>query len=242
VLEGRFHKVTRRKKVRSTLLGLCLVVLVAASCGFPQLSDFPGEGGSDGGMNGSDGGMNGSDGGMNGSDGGTNDGGPPQVSTGASPDMTISYTCTWNSDTSAAFLPGDFPIPGVFAALIPVNGLSFTAGGSLQCGWSNGTNTNLTLQGDGNFVFYNQTNGKTLAAHTRKVSNPNGPGVAAAFQSDANLVVRNAAGQAIWASNTHTFPNAVLAFQSDGDLVIWNRTNTSLPGFVDPFLWDTGTE
>jgi hypothetical protein len=220
--------------MRSTSLGLCLIVVVAASCGFPPLPDVPDGGGSDDGTNGSDGGTSGSD-------GGTNDGGT-QVFMGASPDMTISYTCTWNGDTSVAFLPGDFPRPGVFAALIPVNGLSFTTGLRLQCSWSNGRSIHLTLQGDGNFVFYNSTNGKPWGARTRAVDNPGGPGVTAAFQSDANLVVRNAAGQAIWNSNTHPFPNAVLAFQSDGDLVIWNRTNTSPPRFVDPFLWDTGTE
>ena len=37
--------------MRYTSLGPTLVVLVAASCGFPQLPDFPGGGGSDGGTN-----------------------------------------------------------------------------------------------------------------------------------------------------------------------------------------------
>jgi hypothetical protein len=167
-----------------------------------------------------------------------------QSLTGASPDSAIATICSWNADTVAVFVPGGvlFPTtPGVFAELIPTGGLLFDAGGSLQCNWSNGLSTNLTLQGsDGNFVFYNHSNGKTWGAHTRSVDNPNGPGVTAAFQTDANLVVRNAASKAIWASNTHTFPQAVLAFQSDGNLVIYSQFNQA-SGSVGIALWATGT-
>lgn len=153
----------------------------------------------------------------------------------------ISVRCTWNRNTTSATFDSNGAIfsttPGVFALLISVGRLSMHAGGSLQCNWSTGAQTNLTLQGsDGNFVFYNQANGKTWAAHTRKADNPNGPGATATFQSDANLVVRNAAGNAIWASNSHTFPHARLAFQSDGNLVIYSNDGS------DPVPWATGTE
>src|SRR5215475_6656398 len=48
------------KKMRNTSLGACLVVLVAASCGFPRLPELAnGDGGT--------------------SDGGTSDGGPPPL-------------------------------------------------------------------------------------------------------------------------------------------------------------------
>lgn len=168
------------------------------------------------------------------------------------PNTVINVTCMWNTNTtSVSFDPSHtlFPTtPGVVAALLWVGGLSFHAGGSLQCDWSpselypGGLHTNLTLQGsDGNFVFYNQTNGRTWAAHTRKADNPNGPGATVTYQSDANLVARNAAGNAIWASNTHTFPQALLAFQSDGNLVIYNHFDTA-QGPVYQALWATGTE
>jgi hypothetical protein len=97
-----------------------------------------------------------------------------------------------------------------------------------------GISTKLTLQGDGNFVLY-AGNGKTWAAHTRAVDNPKGPGCEALFQSDANLVVRNCSLAAIWASNTHTYPHAILAFQSDGNLVIYDSASTLNA------LWSTGT-
>lgn len=148
----------------------------------------------------------------------------------------------WN-DGDPSTPPSVRVAPGVFAVLIPTAQLSFHAGDSMDCDWgADGPSTRLTLQGsDGNFVFYNHTNGKTWGAHTRAVDNPKGPGVTAVFQGDANLVVRNAAGNAIWASNTHTFPQAVLAFQSDGDLVIYNQVEgDAIPAYQ--LLWDTGTE
>lgn len=121
--------------------------------------------------------------------------------------------------------------PGVVADVVDTSGLLLDRGGSVQCTWSNGLRTNLTLQGsDGNFVFYNYTSGKTWGANTR----PNG--YTAEFQSDANLVVRTSAGTAIWASNTHTYPNGILAFQSDGNLVIYpSDTNFTAK-------WATNTE
>jgi hypothetical protein len=171
---------------------------------------------------------------------------PPYLAVAMCQPPPPNVTCTWNTNTtSVSFDPRGilYPItPDVVAALFWVGGLSFHAGGSLQCDWSTGLHTKLTLQGnDGNFVFYNQTNGRTWGAHTRRADNPNGPGVTAEFQSDANLVVRNAAGNAIWASNTHTFPQALLAFQSDGNLVIYNHFDTAQGPVYQP-LWATGTE
>ena len=56
------------------------------------------------------------------------------------------------------------------------------------------------------------------------------------FQSDGNLVLRDSAGTAIWASNTHTYYQAVLALQSDGNLVIYPSYNNNHA------LWATGTQ
>ena len=57
----------------------------------------------------------------------------------------------------------------------------------------------------------------------------------AAFQSDANLVVRNCDGDGIWYSATHTYPNAVLCFQADGNLVIYSAASGGKA------LWSTKT-
>jgi hypothetical protein len=92
----------------------------------------------------------------------------------------------------------------------------------------------LSMQADGNFVFYTDC-GKKWGARTRLVDNSKGPGVQASFQSDGNLVVRNAAGAAIWASNTHTYPDAILAFQKDRNLVIYESPSNLKP------LWATNT-
>jgi hypothetical protein len=162
---------------------------------------------------------------------------------------TLQPRLVWNADGPS---PSWLTTPvssGGWAVQILTGQLSLHAGGSVECDWvstkqgvPDGPSTKLTLQGgDGNFVFYNHTNGKTWGAHTRAVDNPNGPGVTAAFQGDANLVVRNAAGNAIWASNTHTFPQAVLAFQSDGNLVIYNQVEEA-GGPRYQLLWQTGTD
>jgi hypothetical protein len=118
---------------------------------------------------------------------------------------------------------------------VPVGCLTEYFGDNVTVTWSgSGVSTELTLQTDGNFVLY-AGNGKKWGAGTRAVDNANGPGCEAAFQSDANLVVRDCNGAAIWASGTHTYPDAVLAFQADGNLVIYETAGGKA-------LWATGTE
>jgi hypothetical protein len=106
---------------------------------------------------------------------------------------------------------------------------------SLNVTWTvNGVVTRsdrLSIQADGNFVFYNLTGGKTWAPNP--TVRPYG--YSATFQPDGNLVVRNSAGNAMWASKTSGYPNAFLAVQSDGNLVIYqSRTNLHA-------LWASGT-
>jgi hypothetical protein len=96
---------------------------------------------------------------------------------------------------------------------------------NLNVTWSvNGVVTQsdrLSMQDDGNFVFYNLTAGKTWAPPNVR---PNG--FTAIFQNDGNLVAYNRAGQALWAAGTYNNPNAFLAIQSDGNLVIYKSLAT----------------
>lgn len=126
-------------------------------------------------------------------------------------------------------------IGGTEAVVVPVGCLTEYNGEWYKVSWTGtGVSTTLNQQDDANFVLY-AGNGKKWGAATRFVDNANGPGCLAEFQTDANLVVRNCALAAIWASGTHTYPNAVLAFQADGNLVIYEST-------AGHALWATGTE
>jgi hypothetical protein len=133
-----------------------------------------------------------------------------------------------STDDIVTCLPSTIAIGGTEAVAFTVGCLTEYYGDNVTVTWS-------TLQGsDGNFVLY-AGNGKKWGAGTRAVDISTGPGCEAAFQSDANLVVRNCDGAAIWASGTHTYPNAVLAFQADGNLVIYSAASGGTA------LWSTKT-
>jgi hypothetical protein len=122
-------------------------------------------------------------------------------------------------NTAVLFYPYLLPItPRVTAYFITVGDLVMTPGGYVTCYWTNGITEKLTLQGDGNFVFY-VNNGKTWAPHPAIRT-----GVKASFQGDGNLTVENSTGHAIWASKTNGKTDAILAFQDDGNLVIYPST------------------
>lgn len=137
-------------------------------------------------------------------------------------------TCTTSKITHIA-------IGGTEAVAVPVGCLTEYVGEWVGVTWSGtGVSTRLTLQPDGNFVLY-AGNGKVWGSETRGVDISTGPGCLAGFQSDANLVVSNCNGTAIWNSGTHTYPDAVLAFQADGNLVIYDSVSTA------KVLWSTKT-
>lgn len=136
-------------------------------------------------------------------------------------------SCAWYNGVSPNGGNWENTTPGVYAFYFK-EGLNIPYTGYVTCNFSNGTSTKLTMQGDGNFVYY-ASNGKRWGSNTR----PNG--CYATFQADGNLVVRNCAGAALWASNTHTYPNAILAFQDDGNLVIYPSSSDFNA------LWATGT-
>jgi predicted aconitase with swiveling domain len=127
-------------------------------------------------------------------------------------------------------------IGGTEVIAVPVGCLTEYNDEWYQVNWTGtGIYTRLIQQDDGNLVLY-AGNGKKWGAGTTAGENSNGPGCHAAFQSDANLVVRNCDNlAAIWASNTHTYPDAILAFQADGNLVIYESVSTAKA------LWATGT-
>lgn len=141
-----------------------------------------------------------------------------------------------STDDIVTCLPSTIAIGGTEAVAFTVGCLTEYYGDNVTVTWSgSGISTELTLQSlDGNFVLY-AGNGKKWGAGTRAVDISTGPGCEAAFQSDANLVVRNCDGAAIWASGTHTYPNAVLCFQADGNLVIYSAASGGKA------LWSTKT-
>ena len=140
------------------------------------------------------------------------------------------------TDDIVTCLPSTIAIGGTEAVAFTVGCLTEYYGDKVTVTWSgSGISTELTLQGsDGNFVLY-AGNGKKWGAGTRAADISTGPGCTAAFQSDANLDVRNCDGNTIWNSDTHTFPNAVLCFQADGNLVIYSTASATTA------LWSTKT-
>jgi len=137
-------------------------------------------------------------------------------------------------DTIVKCTTSQIPIGGTQAVAVPVACLTEYNGEWIKVSWSGtGVSTELTEQTDGNFVLY-AGNGKKWGAATRFGDTNSGPGCLAGFQGDANLVVRDCGGTAIWASATHTFLNAVLAFQADGNLVIYSSKSGTA-------LWSTKT-
>lgn len=141
-----------------------------------------------------------------------------------------------STDDIVTCLPSTIAIGGTEAVAFTVGCLTEYYGDNVTVTWSgSGISTELTLQGiDGNFVLY-AGNGKKWGAGTRAVDISTGPGCEAAFQTDANLVVRNCDGDTIWNSGTHTYPNAVLCFQADGNLVIYSAASGGKA------LWSTKT-
>jgi len=163
---------------------------------------------------------------------------PARVALGAVGTAVITDSVTTGNvtgpDTIVKCATSQIAIGGTQAVAIPVKCLTEYNGEWVKVSWSGtGVSTELTQQGDGNFVLY-AGNGNTWGAATRFADNNGGPGCQANFQGDANLVVRDCNGTAIWASATHTFPNAVLAFQADGNLVIYSSTSGTA-------LWSTKT-
>jgi hypothetical protein len=145
---------------------------------------------------------------------------------------TLTGTAT---DAMVTCAPSQIAIGGTEAEAIPAACLTEYNGEWVKVSWtgSSGVSTELTQQGDGNFVLY-AGNGKVWGAATRFADNANGPGCLAQFQGDANLVVRNCNGTAIWASGPNGYPHAVLAFQADGNLVIYETS-------AGTALWSTKT-
>jgi hypothetical protein len=114
-------------------------------------------------------------------------------------------------------------------AAMPVT--TITGGTVMSAGWqtySPNAAFRLTMQTDGNFVLYRQTDGAALW-HTNTWGRP---GAYAKFQTDGNLVVYSNPNNALWHSVTWDSPGATLRLQDDGNLVIY-RSNGSARWFTD---------
>ncbi|UEP35543.1 peptidase S53 [Burkholderia ambifaria] len=100
-----------------------------------------------------------------------------------------------------------------------------------QAVYSASRNHQLLMQGDGNLVLYNTTNGAAVW-NTRTYGNA---GAYAVFQNDGNFVVYSANGAALWYSATNGPSGSQhLSVQDDGNMVIYQS-------FVPVFATATGT-
>jgi hypothetical protein len=90
----------------------------------------------------------------------------------------------------------------------------------------------LILQRDGNLVLYRTSDDSPLWS-----TGTNGQAVTtAAFQTDGNLVLRDAAGNPLWSSGTNGWGGDTLTLQDDGNLVMLAKGNpvwsSDTQGFV----------
>ncbi|WP_448167545.1 protease pro-enzyme activation domain-containing protein [Burkholderia ambifaria] len=100
-----------------------------------------------------------------------------------------------------------------------------------QAVYSASRNHQLLMQGDGNLVLYNTTNGAAVW-NSRTYGNA---GAYAVFQNDGNFVVYSANGAVLWYSATYGQSGSQhLSVQDDGNMVIYQS-------FVPVFATATGT-
>ncbi|MFP3505670.1 protease pro-enzyme activation domain-containing protein [Burkholderia sp. SIMBA_062] len=100
-----------------------------------------------------------------------------------------------------------------------------------QAVYSASRNHQLLMQGDGNLVLYNTTNG----AAVWNSGTYGNVGAYAVFQNDGNFVVYSANGAALWYSATNGASGSqYLSVQDDGNMVIYQS-------FVPVFATATGT-
>lgn len=93
---------------------------------------------------------------------------------------------------------------------------------------TNSSNTNLTMQGDGNLVLQDASGTALWASNTA-----GNPGAYATMQEDGNFVVYDSSDNALWASSTTGYLGAQMVMQEDGNLVIYDEYGAG--------LWGTGT-
>lgn len=136
----------------------------------------------------------------------------------------------WATDTVAPPTPLGYTQPDRL-----LSGESLIIGASL---YSPSGEFILTLQSDGNLVFYNSTH------HSIWSSNTTNPDVwDLLMQSDGNLVLYSGSGSSLWATDTNENPNSTLIVQDSGGFALFNSKNesiwsagsvTSLPIAVNP--------
>jgi len=116
-----------------------------------------------------------------------------------------------------------------------------------QIVYSPSGNHELAMQGDGNLVLYNTTNGMAVWSS----GTYGNPGAYAVLQTDGNFVVYSAGGKALWASATDgASARQFVAVQDDGNMVIYRTyvpvfaTGTATTGYAGsssgPAAWKSG--
>ena len=132
----------------------------------------------------------------------------------------------------------------------PIYGGNINAGTVLKPGqivYSASRTHELVMQGDGNLVLYNTTNG----AAVWNSGTYGNAGAYAVFQTDGNFVVYGASGNALWNSATNsTSYSQYLAVQDDGNMVVYRSsvpvfaTSTATSVYTNstsgPAVWKSG--
>jgi hypothetical protein len=89
----------------------------------------------------------------------------------------------------------------------------------------------LTMQADGNLVYYSVIGSRTVPTWSSKTNG--NPGAVATLQNDGNFVVYAADGHPLWSANTYGNVGAYLDVQPDGNVVLYNADGLA--------LWATST-
>ena len=124
--------------------------------------------------------------------------------------------------------------PGITAITIATDHFAITAAGSgLDCDWANGVQDSVAISDSGQVIMSAGSDSGTggnsyFAPQTESADSLN-------FQADGNLVAY-LNGTPVWATGTHTYPQAIFAIQDDGNFVIYPSSSDFAA------LWDSGTE
>ena len=139
-------------------------------------------------------------------------------------------TWAWASSGGGKATPAEeVPTESEPVAVLGASESLFSDGAMNELDSSNGLYA-ATMQGDGNFVLYDQ--GGAPLWNTGTSGQGTGP-FRLDMQSDGNLVLYDKNGQYTWASNTAGSGGLTLVMQDDGNLVIYSPSGQA--------VWDSGT-
>ncbi|MET3496938.1 Ig-like domain repeat protein [Variovorax boronicumulans] len=143
------------------------------------------------------------------------------------PDVVLSAAYSGDANNASSVLAAGASLPTGALKTSLRRGDSLTIGQSI---YSPDGRYWLTLQWDGNLCLYDLKKGGSNLFWSSKV--PANQGKSFAFQSDGNLVLYTAAGQAVWNSATYGKGGESLELQANGNLVLYAADRT--------VVWSTG--